>query len=51
MKIRDMFKYAVDMIAEIPKRYEKSMNDFHREIQKLPPNVQTSVYASMYIRR
>lgn len=31
--------------------YDKSMNEFHRDLGKLDPKVQARVYASMLIRR
>lgn len=51
MKMKSIFMQVVNAIAAIPRAYEESMNEYHKQIRDLPPGTQAYLYASMHLRR
>lgn len=45
------FKLVVDAVRSLRTSYDKSVDEFHRSVRDLPPEVQVSVYSSMHLRR
>ncbi len=44
-------KFIFQKVIGVFNAYDKSMNEFHKELGKMDPKVQARVYASMFTRR
>jgi len=49
--LRNAFKAVVDTVKKLGDSYDKSINEFHRAVREMPPEVQISIYSSMHMRR